>query len=259
MLRILTLSTALVAFGCAGSAQTSDPEPEVQFAPGALGDLGVNVDDLMSEARKSGEALRETLQTQAPADLGEMTPGLEALQERAMNDPRVRELLGLRGDDATAAVDSDRPKYDETKIVIFASFAMPAPSLQKVMADAEKYHAQVVFRGFVDNSVFKTEDALTKVFGDLNLASGFAIDPTLFARFNVKAVPVYVVLNGPLDVCENPGCAGDVLPPHDRVSGNIELEAALNIVAHARGDATTVALAALAAQSASPKATGDAP
>ena len=143
MLRILTLSTALVAFGCAGSAQTSDPEPEVQFAPGALGDLGVNVDDLMSEARKSGEALRETLQTQAPADLGEMTPGLEALQERAMNDPRVRELLGLRGDDATAAVDSDRPKYDETKIVIFASFAMPAPSLQKVMA---------VLRGLDDSS-----------------------------------------------------------------------------------------------------------
>lgn len=255
MLRILTLTTALACFAAAAGAE--DPAPDVRFAPGALGDLDVNVDELMSQAKREGEALRDSLQIQDPAEIGDMSPALEALQERAMNDPRVRELLGVGSGDAVAG--EDRLKYDEAKVLVFASFAMPAPSLQKVMADAEKYHAQVVFRGFVDNSVFKTEAALTEVFGDLNLAPGFAIDPTLFARFKVQAVPVYVVLNGPLDVCENPGCAGDMLPAHDRISGNIELEAALNIAARARGDASTVALAVLASQAASSKPAETAP
>jgi conjugal transfer pilus assembly protein TrbC len=259
LLRTLTLTTALAALACFAvlPAFSQETPPDVQFAPGSLGDLGVDVDDLMLQARKSGEEMRDTLQTQDPAYIGDMSPALEALQERAMNDPRVRELLGVGADNAAAG--EERIKYDEAKVLVFASFAMPAPSLQKVMAHAEKYNAQVVFRGFVDNSVFKTEAALTEVFGDLNLASGFAIDPTLFTRFKVQAVPVYIVLNGPLDVCENPGCAGDALPPHDRISGNIELEAALNIAARARGDATTVALAVLASQAASQKAAGTAP
>jgi conjugal transfer pilus assembly protein TrbC len=254
LLRILSLTAAFGALGCGAisSATAQETQPEMQFAPGALGDLGVDVDRLMSDAKRDGEALRDTLQSQAPAEIGDMSPALEALQERAMNDPRVRELLGIGSDKAVAG--EDRLTYDAAKILIFASFAMPAPSLQKVMADADRFHAQVVFRGFVDNSVFKTEEALTKVFGDINNASGFAIDPTLFVRFHVQAVPIYVVLNGPLDVCEHPGCAGDVLPAHDRVSGNIELEAALNIVARARGDASTVAVSALASQAASPKA-----
>jgi conjugal transfer pilus assembly protein TrbC len=76
-------------------------------------------------------------------------------------------------------------------------------------------------------------------------AGGLAVDPTLFTRFGVKAVPVYVVLAEPLASCESKDCAEDPLPRHDRVAGNIDLPAALDIAARAGGDAAAVAQAAL--------------
>jgi conjugal transfer pilus assembly protein TrbC len=230
--------------------------PAPNFAPGSLGTLDVDVDELMARARRDAAQLGEGLQSQAPANLEALSPALEDLQARAMNDPRVRELLGLGSDGA--AVSDAKPDYREARVIVFASFAMPAPSLRKVMEDAERLQGQVVMRGFVENSVFKTEAALARVFGDLAEAKSFAIDPTLFRRFDVSAVPVYVVLNGKLDSCKTPNCSEDPPPPHDRVSGNIELQAALELVARAGGEASATAEALLATVE-TPKATEGAP
>lgn len=86
-------------------------------------------------------------------------------------------------------------------------------------------------------------------------AGGLAIDPTLFRRFKVEAVPVYVVLAEPLATCESQGCAEDPLPRHDRVAGNISLQAALEMVARAKGDAAGQARVALLDGNADPTAT----
>ena len=75
---------------------------------------------------------------------------------------------------------------------------------------------------------------------------GFAIDPTVFGRFHVSAVPVYVVLSEPLATCETEDCLQDPLPAHDRLSGNIPLETALNLVAAGQGEAVSTASALLA-------------
>lgn len=236
MLRPLTPIIGL--FICATCVLAEEPLP-LDFAPGALSDLGVGIEDLLSRAKRDASGLEQSIRPQAPADLSALSPGLEALQARAMNNPRVRELLGLTGDDQAA--DDAKPNYDAAKVIVFASFAMPAPSLRQVMEDAARYQAQVVMRGFVENSVFKTEAALSAVFGDLADAPGFAIDPTLFQRFKVEAVPVYVVLEEPLSPCETQGCGGDAPPRHDRISGNIELGTALELVARAEGDAQAAA------------------
>ena len=81
--------------------------------------------------------------------------------------------------------------------------------------------------------------------GTTSRAAGLAIDPTLFRRFKVEAVPVYVVLAEPLAICESQGCAQDPLPRHDRIAGNIPLETALELVARAKGDAAGQARVAL--------------
>jgi len=86
-------------------------------------------------------------------------------------------------------------------------------------------------------------------------AGGLTIDPTLFRRFKVEAVPVYVVLAEPLATCESQGCAEDPLPRHDRVAGNISLQAALEMVARAKGDAAGQARVALLDGNADPTAT----
>ena len=61
--------------------------------------------------------------------------------------------------------------------------------------------------------------------------AGVAIDPRLFRLFRVERVPAVVVVPGGVPPCESRGCAGDPAPPHDRVTGNIGLVAALEAVA----------------------------
>lgn len=243
MLRSLTC--ALILLLTSAAAANGEDATSSGFAPGALGSIGIDVDGLMARAKRDASRLPQSLHPQAPADLGDLSPGLEDLQLQSMNDPRVRALLGLNDDEAGRA--AQKPDYEATNVIVFASFAMPAPSLRQMMEDAERYGAQIVMRGFVENSVPKTEAALAAVFGDVAEAKGFAIDPTLFQRFNVEAVPVYVVLKDGIEPCESPGCGEDAPPAHDRVSGNIELRAALELVARAGGDAHATAKAILAA------------
>lgn len=219
-------------------------EPLPGFAPGATGSIGVDVTGLLDKAAKGAEALKDNLTSAAPQDLGTLAQSLEAVEDHAMNDPRLRELLGITSE---APVErDDKPGYGEARVLVFASLAMPGPSLREVLLDADRLHAVVVFRGFLGNSVFKTGDALRAALGDGATPKGFAIDPTLFSRFHVSAVPVYVVLSEPLATCETEDCLADTLPGHDRLSGNIPLETALNLVAAGQGDAAATASAILA-------------
>jgi type-F conjugative transfer system pilin assembly protein TrbC len=92
---------------------------------------------------------------------------------------------------------------------------------------------------------FRAMSDLCAALGEGETPKGFAIDPTLFSRFHVSAVPVYVVLAEPLATCETEDCLQDPLPAHDRLSGNIPLETALNLVAAGQGDAASTAAALL--------------
>ena len=61
--------------------------------------------------------------------------------------------------------------------------------------------------------------------------AGAAIDPRLFRLFGITAIPAVAVVPGGVPPCVSRGCAEDAAPPHDRISGNIGLEAALSIIA----------------------------
>ena len=65
----------------------------------------------------------------------------------------------------------------------------------------------------------------------LGRKGGAAIDPRLFRLFGITAIPAVAVVPGGVSPCGSPGCAGDPAPPHDRIAGNIGLEAALEAVA----------------------------
>ena len=61
--------------------------------------------------------------------------------------------------------------------------------------------------------------------------AGVAIDPRLFRLFGIERVPAVVVVPGGVPPCTSRGCADDPAPPHDRVTGNIGLAAALETIA----------------------------
>ena len=159
------------------------------------------------------------------------------MRARALNNPRVQALLGAGGQ-ADEAGSEDARRYPNQRAFLFASFSMPDQSLRQMMVDAQQYNVPIVFRGFVNNSVFDTQVAIQRVFGDDAETIGFSIDPTLFTRFDIQSVPQVVVTRDDIEPCLMQACVGDFPPPHDKVSGNIPLLAVLDIVARADGDAS---------------------
>ena len=153
----------------------------------------------------------------------------------------------LNADQRSAGADAraGAPGHGEVRVFMLASFSMPAETLRIMMAEARRFGASVVMRGFVGNSVYETQAALQSVFGDDSAQEGFGIDPNMFSLFDVNTVPAIIVVKDLLDVCETPGCAMDSVPEHDILRGNIPLGSALEIIANGRGAAPDVAAAAL--------------
>ncbi|QEP30426.1 type-F conjugative transfer system pilin assembly protein TrbC [Pukyongiella litopenaei] len=230
MLRVVTVFTLALApvAGLADQA-ASRGDAVVEYAPGSTGRITAPLATIVDEAERHGEILRERLGEPEPAEGAFDGVDFDALRDRALNDPRVRALLGTDDDVAGAAEAGTR--YEDSKVFLLASFSMPRESLRQMMSEARDFGLNIVFRGFVNNSVHDTQAALEKTFGDLDAAAGFSIDPTLFTRFHVEAVPQVIAVGDAMEVCETEGCAGDPVPPHDRVRGNVPLRFALERIA----------------------------
>lgn len=239
LLRALITTTALAL--CAGSVLAE--EPVLQFAPGAQGFIEPSIPDMLDRSEKLGESWSEGLDIQAPDNFGRSFD-MEGFRDKALSHPRVREMLGV--DEGSGPTSDESDRWGSTQVFLLASFSMPAPALRAMMVEASSFDVPILFRGFVNNSVFETQAAFTEVFGEEADVVGFGIDPTLFTRFEVETVPQVIVTSEPLDVCETSGCEGDTAPKHDRVAGNIPLKAALEIIARGDGDAAEAAFQTLA-------------
>lgn len=201
-----------------------------EFAPGATGSISAPITSILRDAEVKGERLKDQLTPQSAANGAFNTIDFDRLREDAMTNARARALLGIDETQGRIATDPQQERYDGKGVFLLASFSMPAPSLQQIMQEAKRFNVPVVFRGFVNNSVYETQTALEEVFGSLGDAVGFSIDPTLFTRFQVNAVPYVVATAAQIDLCETSGCEGDPVPPHDRVGGNVPLEFALRLI-----------------------------
>jgi conjugal transfer pilus assembly protein TrbC len=111
---------------------------------------------------------------------------------------------------------------------IFVSLAMPRPSLERLVAQAEKSGATLVLRGMLQGSIAKTTAAVIGLIGQRKVA--WTIDPDAFKRFDVKWVPVYVLTRaGAVPV----GCHDGLALPEDsyvRLAGDVSIEYALDAI-----------------------------
>lgn len=101
---------------------------------------------------------------------------------------------------------------------VFVSFSMPEPSLKQIVSDASYYNVPVVIRGLYNNSFRETANkilALTKE----NNKGGMLINPIWFRKYNIKAVPAFLVTKNKES------------SSYDLVYGNIPLKRALTIIA----------------------------
>jgi conjugal transfer pilus assembly protein TrbC len=225
-------------------AQELDEQNKVpiEFADDAQGDIAPPIMTMLNKAEQRANEIRSQVQIQEPNNFG-VEPNIDELRDKALNNPRVQALLGADGKNIDGELTEAR--YGNDQILLFASFSMPEKALRSLMIEADRFNVPIVFRGFVNNSSLDTQIAIEKVFGNDIESIGFTIDPTLFTRFNIEAVPQVVVTKFPLNPCETQGCKNDTVPLHDIVRGNIPVEAALRIIAKGNGDAPNAAIEAL--------------
>ena len=218
------------------------------FAQGSTGNIEVDLWRLYKDAQNAAKDLgaggAKAIIPLAPDNSSIQGLDFDTMRRRALSDPRVRDLLGIPKEDMGRAKEAYLDRFGGARIFALASFSMPDASLKALLADAAQLKVPVVFRGFVNNSVMDTQQALTRVFGDLDRAQGFVIDPTVFRRFDVAVVPTFIGVGKDFDLCTTPGCEGDASPAHDRLAGNVTLPFALRRIAE-KGDVAARAAAAL--------------
>ena len=116
-------------------------------------------------------------------------------------------------------------------LMIFVSASIPRASLKDLMIQARQSGGVMVFRGLIGGTLKNTQQFL----GELAKENVSAIiDPRLFEIFNVELVPTFVVLASPVQDCEEVNC--NFTPIHDRITGNITLNYALEQFTDGRGD-----------------------
>lgn len=128
--------------------------------------------------------------------------------------------------------------------MVFATLSMPEPALKQLIADTTKAGGMVVFRGFPNNSAKEFTARVMRVVEQDQMAH-VGIDPRLFRAFDVAAAPTYVVSSTDFDLCEGLSCKTPT-PPHDRMTGNVTVEYALESFAQDNGPGAQIARTALA-------------
>ncbi len=115
------------------------------------------------------------------------------------------------------------------EVIVFASLSMPEASWRQWSRQAARIGTPLVLRGMAEGGLEATVHRIAARRGDES--AGATIDPRLFRLFRIAHVPAVAVVPGGVAPCESPGCSADPAPPHDLVTGNIGLEAALEAIA----------------------------
>lgn len=115
------------------------------------------------------------------------------------------------------------------EVIVFMSLAVPEASWREWSAEAARIGAAMVLRGVDPEGLAATLHAIRE--RQAADGAGVGIDPRLFRLFRIGHVPAVAVVPGGVAPCTTPGCSADPPLPHDLVTGNIGLEAALEAIA----------------------------
>lgn len=229
----------------AAAQETSSDEPVSQKTandlktavdkekPAAI-DFADRVSKRADDFIKDAEALANEINAQLPARLDgiDLSSGSSDTFDFSKLDEQFQ-----------ATRDPEGKGYRDLPILVLASSSMGETTLRQLITDAQNAGAVVVLRGLIDHSIPKTGAFLSKVV-DRDRPGGVIVDPRIFRAFGVERVPTFIAAEGPLKSCGSIECVPDA-PPHDRLSGNITLEAALEILERSGDQAPYKARASL--------------
>lgn len=236
------LFASIILAGLAGGAtllaQTSD-ELDIQAIKARAAAMAADAETFVAHVKDRGDALREeatstaeggreNLKRLAPADLPTGPKGVVDFDELV----------------AGAVGNLDAPRGQAPQFIAFASLSMPEESLKRMIVDVSRAGGVVVFRGFPDNSMKAFQTAIARLVKNEADYASIGVDPRLFRAFDVQAVPTYVAVSSDFDLCDGFRCK-TIVPPNDRLTGNVTVEYALASFADGGGAGAKVAAVAL--------------
>ncbi|MBA4766749.1 MAG: type-F conjugative transfer system pilin assembly protein TrbC [Porphyrobacter sp.] len=233
----LTIFVSLAAiFGAA--AQTLEPQLDLAaIRARAQRDAG-EAEALAATARARAEDVSQEADANAHAA---QTHGQNYTQAaRAAAKPPSSDIFDFDRMVVDAGAIARSDLGEAPRFIAFASLSMPPAALKQMIRDVNAAGGVVALRGLSKGSAKAFTEALGKLALDQDTLGQVGIDPRLFRAFNVTAVPTYVVASSDFDLCDGFDCQ-TIVPPHDRVSGNVKPAFALETIAHGQGPAARIA------------------
>lgn len=111
----------------------------------------------------------------------------------------------------------------ENRLLVFISYSIPKPTLERLIKQGSQVGAVFVFRGMVDGSMKKTQKSFFEL--KKNYGVGAMINPKLFSVFGVDRVPSFVVYNDSGQDLLKKAC--NSTPPFAKISGDVSVRYAL--------------------------------
>lgn len=224
MLRLLNRWIAVCLVGSASVVAQGQPpaaadtERAAQAAERAIHDAKSlqGQDAFLQQLQRQRDALSQAAPTTNPRiDLGRQSPTPANWLDAVRNPP-------------STAWSPTHPR----PLLVLVSFSMPEIELRELARQAARIGAPLILRGLVDDSLPATQRKLSS-YADIDGAS-FAVDPTLFRRFGVSAVPTFILPLESLQACSDAGCP---VPTHVKLSGDAGLDHVLDQIGHRAKDA----------------------
>ena len=124
---------------------------------------------------------------------------LQIAQEAKSNEQKMistyKDDTNLINNNMTPIKNKDflKSEKNNSNAIIFISFSMPDQSIISLVQDARKIHASVVIRGLIHNSFKETFIKMASIVKESG-GGGVELNPLLFKKYNIKAVPAVVVV-----------------------------------------------------------------
>lgn len=234
MVRISLICLVMVSLGASSALGDREPFSEADIGRMRERAKGADVDgraftDLVkakaAEMRKEAEALAATAAVNRPRP-GKTGAGASA--------------SGMDFDGLVSRAGEMAQQHEQgPQLIAFVSFSVPPAALRRIVEDVSAVGGAVVFRGLPQNSVKAFQTQLLEILGTRQSAASIGVDPRLFRAFDVQRVPEFVVVSTGFDLCDGFECRS-VVPPHDRLSGNVSLRYALEMVGDGSGPGSAV-------------------
>lgn len=237
--QILVFASLTAASALAGAAaQTSEPELDLAAIRAKAQSGAGEAEALAAAARTRAKAVLD--QANATADQAR-THGEEYARTTPAAAPQPSDPIFDFDQMVAAAGTAAKGNLGEApRFIAFASLSMPPQALRDMITRVNAAGGVAVLRGFPAGSAKVLTEALGKVALDQEQMGSVGIDPRLFRAFNVTAVPTYVVASTDFDLCDGFDCQTQV-PPHDRISGNVTADFALETIARGGGPSARMA------------------